>query len=339
MYIKMKKSNLLAYLSIVLFSVAILSCKKDGDDNSDDDGGNDNGLKTGQIEIKGYANEKDKKISFSATAKTITINWGDGKIDEVTPNGVAKSFSHEYVSSSDFQTILINAEDLTGIDFSSYPHSIHEFRLGNCPKLQRLILEERYTTPYFDTSSNYRGPANLTVLEINKAESLTTLNVRKTKLTSLNLGGCTALTSLNCSYNQLTSLDVSKCTALTELDCSGNQFTTLDVNSTSLTALDCSFNELASLNVSKCTKLTSLRCRENQLTALDVSKCTALNSLQCSYNQLSASALNSLFNSLPAGKKWQDGYYERTSTINIYDNPGTNSCNKSIAENKGWEVH
>jgi hypothetical protein len=102
----MKRFKLFAFLSMVLFSLAILSCKKDGDDNSDDDNGNGNGnannLKTGQIEIKGYADEKDKKMSFSATAKTITIDWGDGKVDEVTPNGVAKEFSHEYANSSDF---------------------------------------------------------------------------------------------------------------------------------------------------------------------------------------------------------------------------------------------
>ena len=117
------------------------------------------------------------------------------------------------------------------------------------------------------------------------------------------------ITKLNCRSG-LTSLDVSKCTTLTMLDCGHNQLTSLDV--------------------SKCTALTKLDCEYNQLTSLDVSKCTALTELDCRNNQLTTAALNALFGTLHsnAGEK----------TIIIWNNPGANDCDHSIAERKGWTV-
>jgi hypothetical protein len=263
----MKKFSLFAFLSMVLISLAIVSCKKD-DDDADDNGGDENrfgnNLKTGQVEMRGYADKSKNTISFKATSKKITIDWGDGKVEEITPNGVEKTFSHVYANSSDFQTVFMDTEDLTKLGFDeSYYNvgSIHELRIGNSPKLEELIL--------------YGSGRELTVLEINKAELLTGLSVDEKKLTSLDVNGCT--------------------TALTYLSCDGNQ-----------------------------------------LTSLDVSKCTALTVLICYSNKLDASALNSIFNSLPQGKPL-DGHY-RQSSIFIGSNPGTDTCDRSIAENKGWEV-
>ncbi len=150
-------------------------------------------------------------------------------------------------------------------------------------------------------------------------------------LTSLNVSGCTALIWLDCHENNLTSLDVSKNTALTYLDCSHNDLTSLDVSkNTALTELDCSGNNLTSLDVSKCTKLTSLNCGYNNLTSLDVSKNTKLTHLDCGDNNLTSSALNQIFRDLPQ---------VTSQTIYIRNNPGTETCDKSIAENKGWDVY
>ncbi|MDR2651219.1 MAG: leucine-rich repeat domain-containing protein [Prevotellaceae bacterium] len=305
----MKKKYLFAFLSMILLSFAVISCG--GGDDDDDSGGGGNGsapagdLKAGQIEIKGYANSNSKKITFYATAKKLTIDWDDGqKPEEITPNGVEGKFSHEYENATIFRTISINTEDLTGIRLvytgSSYYEGgdIRELRLGNCPKLKEI--------------SGLGYASNLTVFEINKAESLEYLSIDDTDLTELNLNGCINLIELTCYGNKLTSLDVSKCSKLESIQCS----------STGLTSLD----------LSKCTKLKSLYCDFNQLTSLDVSKCTKLEYLDCSDNQLSAPALNSLFTGLPLGTtahvwidcRWNPGYYD---------------CNKSIAENKGWSVY
>ena len=88
--------------------------------------------------------------------------------------------------------------------------------------------------------------------------------------------------------------------------------------------------------------IKGLDCYYNNLTSLNVSKNTALTYLDCFGNELTSSALNQIFEDLPQGKTWteKDNGNEREmqSTIEIRSNPGTEDCDKSIAENKGWKV-
>lgn len=84
--------------------------------------------------------------------------------------------------------------------------------------------------------------------------------------------------------------------------------------------------------------LIGLGCNGDNLTSLDVSKCTALEYLNCYYNKFSANTLNKIFTDLPQGKTWQEDDYTQQSSVHIEGNPGTATCNKSIAENKGWKV-
>ncbi|MDR1198433.1 MAG: Ig-like domain-containing protein [Prevotellaceae bacterium] len=364
----MKKKYLFAFLSMILLGFAVLSCSKGDDDGGEPGGGNGNppagDLKAGQVQIKGYAHSSSKKITFYATAKKLTIDWGDGQKEEITPNGNGREFSHEYENATNFQTISINTEELTEIGLSKntspygkYDGDIYELRFGNCSKLTK-IDERKIITAIDgggDYSYNYLNLSKLTVFEINRAESLEQLRIEGTDLTELNLNGCINLKSLDCRYNskltsldvsrctkleesldcrynsKLTSLDVSGCTNLTGLDCHESKLTSLDVSKcTNLTSLVCYDNQLTSLNVSGCTKLESLQCYYNQLTSLDVSKCTRLTWLSCSGNQLSATVLNSLFTGLPVRTAADNAW------ISCYGNPGYESCNKSIAENKGW---
>jgi Leucine-rich repeat (LRR) protein len=87
---------------------------------------------------------------------------------------------------------------------------------------------------------------------------------------------------------------------------------------------------LTTLDVSKNTALTELYCGRNKLTALDVSKNTALTKLVLHNNEFSADALNDLFDILPSNKG--------NKTVYIGRNPGTDACNRTIAEDKGWIV-
>ena len=75
--------------------------------------------------------------------------------------------------------------------------------------------------------------------------------------------------------------------------------------------------------------IKGLSCSRNNLTSLDVSKNTALTRLDCSGNNLTSAALNQIFRDLPQ---------VTSGTISIYGNPGTETCDKSIAKNKGWNV-
>ena len=85
--------------------------------------------------------------------------------------------------------------------------------------------------------------------------------------------------------------------------------------------------------MSKNTELTNLYCSDNQLENLDVSKNTKLVVFDCSDNQLDTDSLNDLFGTL------HSNYISITKNIYIGSNPGTNDCDRSIAEDKGWTVN
>jgi len=340
----MKKNNYLYFLSILVLSAFLFSCGEDENLSDSDDSGSGsikNNLKTGQIEIKAYP-DKNNKISFYATATSLTIDWGDGSVEEYTPNGIRLEFTYEYVNSN-FQTIKVNTNKIThfNISDSSSKGIFHELRFGDCSYLEEILCSGSNTK--LTVLSIKSAPAlttldciwnQLTSLDVSGCVALTSLGCEGNQLTSLNVSGCTALTSLDCYGNQLTSLDASGCTALTTLYCQNNQLTSLDVSGcTALTGLFCSDNQLTSLDVSGCTALTRLFCSDNQLTSLDVSGCVALTGLGCVENQLSSTALNSLFESLPTRQSGNN------ASISVGGNPGIEYCDWSIATNKGWTVY
>jgi len=125
------------------------------------------------------------------------------------------------------------------------------------------------------------------------------------------------LKSLDCFHNKLTSLDISKNIMLKTLICGANELTSLDVtNNTELTEVLCFGNKITTLNLSRNTKLTHLYCDSNRLSAI---------------------ALNNIFETLHNNNPDRNNPYLR-KTIFIRNNSGTNSCNQSIATNKGWYV-
>jgi len=120
------------------------------------------------------------------------------------------------------------------------------------------------------------------------------------------------ITCLACDCPELISLDVSRNTSLKNLICINSQMTDLDVSNN--------------------TALNNLICVYSQLTDLDVRKNLVLTRLDCSGNELSAEALNNLFATLPQP-------ISLIGKIQISDNPGTDDCDRSIAENNGWWVN
>ena len=152
-------------------------------------------------------------------------------------------------------------------------------------------------------------------------------------LTSLDVSKNAELEWLNCSGNQLASLDLSKNIQLKYLWCSSNQLTSLDLSkNTALLNLVCAGNQLTSINLSGCSELMRLDCSDNLLESLNLSTNTNLyDALKCQNNLFTAAGLNALFGTLHSNNNWE-------KTIYIGGNPGTGSCNQSIATNKGWIV-
>jgi len=277
-------------LGLVANSVVFSGCNKD-----DDEGGSNNGLKAGEIEIKAYPdNNRDNKIIFSATAKKITIDWGDGTVNEFNPNGKGMEFSHQY-QFADYKTVSIMTELITDYEHKTYSEQL-ELRFGKCTELRKLdcsnkgvsVLDIKNAVASLETLECEWS--KISSLDVSGASKLTTLSCNGGmygNITELKLSGCTALKDLNCSFNQLTQLDLSSCTVLTNLDCWNNQLTQLDLSKNPvLTYLDCKGGELTLLDVTGCTALTYLNCDRNQLTLLDMSSCTALTKMLCENNKL-----------------------------------------------------
>ena len=238
--------------------------------------------------------------------ESITVDWGDDWVEE-------------------FKTIATDESEI-GSGYSYWTDDLKHIYAKQ--KSYTITIKGNIKGLEYESNDYY---AKLTSLDASRCPALKYLYCTENKLTSLDVSGCTALEELDCSSNELISLDVSKCTKLTYLDCRSNELTSsLDVSKCmALKELKCANNNLTSLNASGCTALEELDCSYNELTSLDVSKCTKLTVLDCRVNELTAEALNKIFTDLPKGNY---GY------IQIYGNPGTETCDKSIAEKKYWNV-
>ena len=343
-------------LLVTICAIAFTACSDD--DNTKDPIDDDNGgeeMITAVYEPE-YEWDLELNIGTFKEGENITIAWGDGGVSEF------KSFADTDSWGWDRDEELHYAIG-QGVVEHKYPnYNAHTITIKG--KIKEFYCYDVLTK--LDVSkcpaivNLYCGDNNISSLDVSKCTALTYLECHENKLTSLGIGKNTALTNLYCGDNYISSLDVSKCTALTELSCGSNNLTSLDITkNTALTELSCGGNNLTSLDVSKNTALTKLWCHHNNLTSLDVtnnimlidlscgnnnltsldvSKNTALTYLHCENNNLSASALNKIFNDLPQGKKWNEYGQKKQSTISIGNNPGTNTCDKSIAENKGWIV-
>lgn len=182
---------------------------------------------------------------------------------------------------------------------------------------------------------------SLDVSKLHKLESLYCGNNGEgnyNQLTTLDVSKNIALRSLSCTGNKLTSLEVSNNIALTSLSCSNNEITELNIsNNIALTSLECIGNKIKSIDATKNIKLTNLRCHMNILTALYISSNSALRHISCSYNQLGELAINNIYTNLPQGQTWNDGSFDRQSTI--YTNNNLAIGDKTIATQKNWLVN
>ena len=279
-----------------------------------------------------------------------TIDWGDDSpVETATLTPISRDeegypsenneFKHTYAQSVKY-TIKITGENITEI--MSGWINLTDLDVSKNPALTTLDCSENQLTT-IDVSKNTAlktlrcNDNRLTDLDVSKNAALTSLDCSGNRITNLDISKNAALKYLSCSGNQLTGLDVSKNTAMESLSCGENPLTKLDVSQLpALKYLWCTDNQLTDLEVSKNTLLTRLGCGSNPLTKLDMSKNTKLTFLNCYNNQLSTEALNALFQTLctnTGNSQDEDDY-----SIYLDNNPGTKTCNRSIAQKKGWKV-
>lgn len=139
---------------------------------------------------------------------------------------------------------------------------------------------------------------------------------------------------LSCTSSQLTSLDVSANTWLTTLYVGKNDLKLLDVSAnTCLETLTCSENQLQSLDVSGLPSLKKLTCHTNPLTSLAIHPTGALSYLSCGTCSLNTTTLDTLFESLPTLTT-----PSTSQNLLFANNPGSETCDPSLAVSKGWTL-
>jgi hypothetical protein len=292
----------------LMVALGFAACEKNEENPTDNSGAPANNLKAGEVQIRVRTNSS-KKVSFYVRAKTLTIKWGDGSTEEFNPNGVENKFEHTYAIDC-IADVQLQATEL--IYFKTYDGEGWRIVFGDCDL-------NRFETKY---------AAYCSYIDLSKCARLAAIGSESSGLSvdSLNVANCTALKVARCS-SYVEWINVRGCTALEELDCDG----------------------VTSLDVSTCIALKRLNCRGYSewdsdtdeyiyvgLTSLDVSKNTKLEYLNCSYNQLDAAALNALFQGLPTLKGNSISY--NYGECDVMGNPGAETCDKSIAEKKGWTV-
>lgn len=183
--------------------IGFSSCSSDDEDEPINDIGQQ--LKKEQIELKGNPNDTDNKISFTVQAKKISVDWGDGEVDDYTPNGNSMSISHVYANPN-YKTILISAEEITTFAIRYKEGKIQDFRTGDCPNLKELRISDQA----------------LAVFKMNQCSNLIKLYCPYNKLYELNLTNLSKLETLICDNNSLRQLDITMCPNLKYLDCQKN---------------------------------------------------------------------------------------------------------------------
>lgn len=142
------------------------------------------------------------------------------------------------------------------------------------------------------------------------------------------------LTYLNCTSCQVTSLDLTNNTELINLYCGGNKLTSLNLtHNLKLQTLTCSENQLSNLDISVLPVLKKVIAHTNPLTEIKVCSTGSLNYLSCLNCNLNAATLNQVFNALPP-------LTDMPGNKNLFmlNNPGSNSCQISLAISKNWST-
>ena len=338
--------RILFFLFVVLVTITT-SCDKDPVINNSKGKGDKEDL---QHKITMTTQKTDITVRIAGSG-SITIDWGDmTEIQTYSIRGfgimweTVQEIRYKY-SNLSTHTITISGDNITHLGC---------FDNG----LSYLDISKNNTLISLNCNMN-----SLTQLDVSKNTTLSSLRCYNNQLTSLDVSALTELTFLSCQTNKLSSLDLKNNTKLQILDCGPNQIRNLDLsNNTELVVLMCGDNKIVSLDLSKNTKLTDVTCDTNQLTELnvsglaqlaylhcgrwinysegpgnlltqlDVSGCASLSYLDCGYNRLSVEAMNSLFETL------NETTISTGKDVLIFNNPGTDDCDRKIAENKGWWV-
>lgn len=251
------------------------------------------------------------RLSAGGTG-SVYVDWGNGDLIEYVGDMMSSNVNSPTTLSSN---ISIDADTI------------------------KIYTKNRYIT-YLDCSNN-----KLSYLDVSKAPMIQYLRCYTNNLTELNVENNLELILLQCYSNQLTNLDVSNSIKLAQLLCNANKISNLNLTGLEiLNTLSVMNNPLKNIDLSTNRSLQVLNLRNTQLTSLDlsmnplISSIDIFNSGPTNVNDFSACALDSLFLSLPDRNSTTTGVIKVIYAINNPLGNDAEGSNKTIANNKNWEI-
>ena len=203
--------------------------------------------------------------------------------------------------------------------YSSLKNQISYINLQNNPELRYLYLSR----------------IGLKEIDLSYNRHLIILNLSDNNLQSIDVTNQTELVELYLSQNNLQSIDLTSLIGLVDLNLSENNIQSIDVtNLTELVNLILHNNKISEIDISKNIVLIRLNLSENQLKSLCTKENVRLSAVSITNNNFYEEEINRLFGTLQDGGTWGP----RTKGVHIGNNPGTDSCDRSIATNRRWVV-
>jgi len=246
----------------------------------------------------------------------ITVEWGDGNETMIFANQFENTINHSYENEGPHTITIVG-------DLLSLTSSNNGMTEINTEKSNVMLHR-------IDVSSN-----QLESVDLSKNTSLRSLTISGNLLNNINLQYNHDLRYLELRDVGLYEIDISNNPLLYHLDLSDNNLQFIDVSYLiELENLYLNNNYISEIDISKNIDLILLYLSNNQLKSLCAIENVRLSRVDITDNNFYEQELNNLFGTLQDGRSWTQ-FMKR---IFIGNNPGTESCDRSIATNRRWSV-
>lgn len=230
---------------------------------------------------------------FLKISADITVNWGDGNINIITPvNNPYTKISHTYTDDLPGHSITFTGPDNSITYLNGNALEIIHADFSRSIDLYSLDLtDNRLTNIYLNDNFNlkilYLASNNLSALNIDNLTNLTNLQIGTNPISSINVKNAgDRLLELRLAQTQIVNLDISENPNLTNLDIFGTNIGPIDLSSfNKLTHLALS-EPYSQIDLAYFPLLLYLVSDNTKIKRLDISKNPLIEGISCNDSDL-----------------------------------------------------
>jgi hypothetical protein len=291
------------------------------------------------------------EMSFKTTTGFLLITWWDGTTEQIGDGEVVWLYPEKAITNgAEPKDVIIVSCNSSGVKSGTFTdvlinsQTISKFNTGLCESLIAIDLQDN----------------SLTTLDLTRCDHLVTLDLgNNSSLASLDVDNLTEMQLLHINDTLISNITFVDLINVQELDTTNTPINNLNVSA--LTQLGFLYaggtSNLETLTLGSLAELSSIEVMNSpSLTTLDMSQCpnisyvgahncglTSINAtgvagvfdfceIYIYNNYLTKTAIDTLFTGL--GTVGSPGF----ATIDVQNNPGSATCDTTIAENKNWTV-